>query len=132
MFIDASAIVAIIAREPDHEDLEQRLKRHRRRAISAIAAYEATLALARLRNLTLSEAQDIVLQFKNLYAISETPIEFRLAATALDAFNRFGKGRGHKAALNLGDCFSYACARQLKVPLLFKGGDFVHTDIQQA
>jgi ribonuclease VapC len=57
------------------------------------------------------------------------PAEAR--TTALDAFERFGKGR-HPAALNLGDCFAYACARLAGAPLLYKGDDFPQTDIETA
>ncbi|HEX5326814.1 MAG TPA: type II toxin-antitoxin system VapC family toxin [Acetobacteraceae bacterium] len=54
------------------------------------------------------------------------------AATALDAFSRYGKGRGHPAQLNLGDCFAYAAARNYRMLLLFKGEDFDKTDIRSA
>jgi ribonuclease VapC len=54
------------------------------------------------------------------------------ARTALYAFARYGKGRGHPAQLNLGDCFAYAVARDRRVPLLFKGNDFSQTDIEPA
>ncbi|CAN5295645.1 hypothetical protein BH09PSE1_BH09PSE1_29370 [soil metagenome] len=50
---------------------------------------------------------------------------------ALEAFDRFGKGR-HPAALNMGDCFAYACAKSLAVPLLYKGDDFAQTDVEAA
>jgi len=51
---------------------------------------------------------------------------------ALEAFARFGKGQGHRAGLNMGDCFSYACAKMRNVPLLCKGNDFIHTDLSLA
>jgi len=56
----------------------------------------------------------------------------RIADIALDAYRRFGKGTGHSAALNFGDCFSYALAKYLDAPVLFKGNDFSLTDIQSA
>ncbi len=56
----------------------------------------------------------------------------RQARLALDAFMRFGKGRGHPARLNYGDCFSYALAKDVGEPLLFKGRDFPHTDVMSA
>ena len=52
--------------------------------------------------------------------------------SAIDAFSRYGKGLGHKAGLNFGDCLAYAVARTHAAPLLFKGDDFVHTDIEPA
>ncbi|HEX2891440.1 type II toxin-antitoxin system VapC family toxin, partial [Vineibacter terrae] len=61
--------------------------------------------------------------------ISITP-EIGMAAIAAHA--RYGKGRGHKAQLNLGDCFAYACAKHLRMPLLCVGNDFIHTDIKVA
>ncbi len=55
-----------------------------------------------------------------------------VARLAADAFQRFGKGTGHKAQLNFGDCLSYAVAKSLDAPLLFKGEDFRHTDVKSA
>jgi ribonuclease VapC len=59
------------------------------------------------------------------------PIDFdrRMFRAATDAFLRFGRGRGHPARLNMGDCMAYAVARAQNLPLLFKGNDFVHTDL---
>ncbi len=59
------------------------------------------------------------------------PFDARHASLALDAFRRYGKGR-HRAGLNMGDCFSYALAKATGLPLLFKGDDFVHTDVKPA
>ena len=132
MFIDASALVAIVAREPDHEELKRRLKGHRRRTISAFVVYEATLALSRIGGVSLDDAQALVMEFKKIFAVAEVNIELRFAAMALDAFERYGRGQGHKAKLNMGDCFAYACAKALNAPLLFKGDDFIHTDIKIA
>jgi ribonuclease VapC len=132
VFIDASALVAIIAREPDHLELQKRLKRHRRKTISALVVYETTLALTRIGGVSLAEAQELVMQFKKTFAVQEVSIELKFAATALEAFRRYGRGQGHKARLNMGDCFTYACATVLNVPLLFKGDDFIHTDVSIA
>jgi len=65
----------------------------------------------------------------NVEVISFTPEQARLA---FDAFKRFGKGRGTKASLNFGDCLAYALAKELQAPLLYKGNDFAHTDLQPA
>ena len=61
-----------------------------------------------------------------------TPFTPEQARLAFDAFKRFGKGRGTKASLNFGDCFAYALAKELQAPLLFRGNDFAHTDLQPA
>jgi ribonuclease VapC len=65
-----------------------------------------------------------------LHANVETvPITREIGDLALQAFEKYGKGRGHKAQLNMGDCFAYACAKSLGVPLLYKGDDFAKTDL---
>lgn len=122
----------MVAREPDHEDLQRKLKAHRRRTISAFVVYEATLALARLGDISLADARALVMEFKKVFAVAEVSIELRFAVLAIEAFQRYGRGRGHRAKLNMGDCFAYACAKELKAPLLFKGDDFTHTDIKIA
>ena len=132
MFIDASALVAIIAGEADCDELRQKLKSLRRRSISPLAEFEAVLALARLRQITVIEAHDLVTQFKKIYAVKDISIEPRIGAMAIQAFQTYGRGQGHKAKLNMGDCFSYACAKDSNVPLLFKGNDFSETDIKIA
>ena len=66
------------------------------------------------------------------FDIELVPLTSEQARLAFEAFKRFGKGRGAKAALNYGDCFVYALAKELGAPLLFKGGDFAQTDILAA
>ena len=132
MFIDASALVAIVAGEADGEELWQRLKAHRTRSISALAEFEAALALSRIRNISVVAALELVSRFKKIHGVKGTGIEPRLSGLAIQAFHQFGKGQGHRAKLNMGDCFSYACAKDSNVPLLCKGEDFVHTDIEIA
>ena len=130
MFADSSALVAIILDEPEMADFRARLKSSRRYT-SAIVVYETTMAVMRNSRKSVAEAQSIVTEMLTAYRIQVLPMDERHANAALEAFDRFGKGR-HKAALNMGDCFSYACAKVQKVPLLFKGNDFVHTDIKKA
>ena len=132
MYIDASAIVAIIAGESDGEELRQKLKRHRRRTISALAEFEAAIALAKIRRISVVAALDLVAQFKKIYAVKGIGIEPRFSDLAVQAWQQYGKGQGHRAKLNFGDCFSYACAKDSNVPLLCKGNDFIHTDIKIA
>jgi ribonuclease VapC len=61
--------------------------------------------------------------------ITFVPMDAKTASLAVQAFADYGKGRGHPAQLNLADCLSYACAKALGVPLLYKGKDFAHTDL---
>ncbi len=77
-------------------------------------------------------ALEVVKLFLQASRIGVEPITAAHAALALEAHARFGKGTGHPAQLNMGDCFSYALAKSLGLSLLFKGNDFIHTDIPQA
>ena len=128
MFVDASAIVAIIAEEPDGPALAARLDQAQEGRTSPLAVYEAVLGLARKNRLSLAEAADAVDRFLADTGAEIIPITAEIGCAAIRAFARIGRGR-HAAQLNMGDCFAYACARALDVPLLFKGDDFSQTDI---
>lgn len=129
MFVDASAMVAILAREPDWETYAAAIETAAGVLTSPVAVYETALALARHRSLSIEEATAKVHHFLEEARISIEPIDRAAGDLALSAFARYGKGRGHRAQLNLGDCFAYAMARQRGVPLLYKGEDFALTDI---
>jgi ribonuclease VapC len=131
MFLDASAMIAIIAREEEGSKLAARLAEAERAYTSPIAVYEAALALARLRNTSATGAESVVHHFLTAFGAEITPIDAEIGRGAVQAFERFGRGQ-HSARLNMGDCFAYACARALDVPLLFKGDDFGQTDIASA
>jgi ribonuclease VapC len=131
MFIDASALTAIIVNEPDSDELLLRLKTNLLRLTSPIAVLETSLAVARILQLTVVDAYSGVEEFLNLTNITILPIPPEVTGLAIDAYHRFGKSR-HPAALNMGDCFAYASARHARVPLLYKGGDFALTDIEPA
>jgi ribonuclease VapC len=127
MFLDASAMVAIIAEEQDAASLAARLDQAREVHTSPIAIFEAALGLARIANVAPSHAMSLLDRFMTEIGAIVLPIDADLGRMATEAFERFGKGR-HPAALNLGDCFAYACARRLDTPLLCKGNDFPRTD----
>ena len=131
MFIDASAIVAILSGEPDADEIALKFKGVRPIITSPLSSYEAVLAIARLRNIEIREANSVVNDFITHYGIRIVNVTDDIGQAAIMAFDRFGKGR-HKASLNMGDCFSYAFARLHQVPLLCKGNDFIHTDIKIA
>jgi ribonuclease VapC len=128
MFLDASAAIAIIAREGDAAALAGRLRQANEVHTSPIAVYETVLGLARLGQTSIQEAQAVLDRFLAEIRAQIMPITAEMGRAALSAFDRYGRGR-HPAALNMGDCFAYACARQLDLPLLFKGDDFPLTDI---
>ena len=128
MFLDASAAIAIIAREGDAAALAGRLRQANEVHTSPIAVYETVLGLARLGQISIQEAQAVLDRFLGEIRAQIMPITAEIGRNALSAFERYGRGR-HPAALNMGDCFAYARARQLDIPLLFKGDDFPLTDI---
>ncbi len=132
MFIDASAIVAILTREPDADALADVLESARAPIASPIAIFEAALGICRKRHASVKEAEADIREFLGVAAIHAVSITEREAETALAAFSRYGKGRGHPAQLNLGDCFAYAVAKNHRRALLFKGDDFSTTDIAPA
>jgi ribonuclease VapC len=132
MFVDASAIVAILTREPEADSLADLLEAAPSPITSPIAIFEAALGICRKRHASVEEAEDDVLEFLELARIQLIPITAKEADTALGAFSRYGKGRGHPAQLNLGDCFAYAVAKNYRTSLLFKGEDFNKTDIRSA
>jgi ribonuclease VapC len=128
MFLDASAIIAILTGEPEATAFAGRVESATRPVTSPIAIYETVLGLARIGNIPPSDAQSLVDQFLAESGIAIVPITDDIGRGAVQAFDRFGKGR-HPASLNMGDCFAYACARALRTVLLFKGADFSRTDI---
>jgi ribonuclease VapC len=128
MFVDASAIVAILVLEDDGPALQIRLGQADRIHTSPVAIYEAVLGIARILNVSVAAAQAAVDNFIAETGAQMLSITAEIGREAIRAFERFGRGR-HPARLNMGDCFAYACARALGVPLLFKGDDFSQTDI---
>ncbi len=132
MFVDASAIVAILNGEPEAEFFADAIERSASPLTSPIAVFEAALGLCRTRHATVEEASADVMEFLNIAGIECVPLSTEELQTALVAFARYGEGRGHPARLNLGDCFAYAVARNRGIPLLFKGDDFNKTDIAPA
>jgi ribonuclease VapC len=132
MFVDASAIIAILTREPEADALAEVLESARSAITSPIAIFEAALGICRKRHASVEEAEADVREFLGVAAICAVSITEREAETALTAFSRYGKGRGHPAQLNLGDCFAYAVAKNHRTALLFKGDDFSKTDIAPA
>jgi ribonuclease VapC len=131
MFVDASAIIAIIIGEPERLAFEARLEQADRIYTSPLAIYEAVMGVARVRRLSIGDAQRALDRFVTDVSAELVPITPEIGRAAINVFERFGRGQ-HPARLNMGDCFAYACARTLAVPLLFKGDDFSQTDIAVA
>ena len=110
MFVDASAMVAILTREPEADALAEAWEGTTTLATSPIAIFEAVLGLCRKRHASVGEALGDVRLFPEVARIEVVAITMDDAEVALDAFVRYGKGRGHPAQLTLGDCFAYAAA----------------------
>jgi ribonuclease VapC len=130
MFIDASAVVAIIANEPAANDLTAKIEAATSSFYtSPLAVWESVAALARIMKVDVKRVQPIVDAFHEALGATSVDITHQIALVALEAFSRYGKGSGHAAGLNMGDCFSYAAAKACKVPLLYIGNDFGQTDM---
>lgn len=129
MFVDSSALVAMLAPEPDGQQYAVRLDEAREPATSSIHVFEACLALRKLRNAQQGDIILLVEEFLRRANIRVMEIESDDHIGALHAFEKYGKGTGHPAQLNMGDCFAYAVAKRLGTTLLYKGDDFAHTDL---
>lgn len=126
MVIDSSAIVAIFLEEADWQFLHDQILRDHVRLISAVSVVETGMVLeSRLGAVAVRGFERYLKELRiDVVAVDQT-----LAQAALGAWRKYGKGR-HRAALNLGDCFSYALAKQTGEPLLAKGVDFTRTDLE--
>jgi ribonuclease VapC len=131
VFADASALIAIVAREPDALPLADCLEAHQRRLCSAMSVCETIAGLCRSYTISVPMAGTRVRLFLDTLSFEFVGIGERELDLAAEAYARFGRGR-HTAALNMGDCFTYACARANQALLLFKGDDFGRTDIEDA
>jgi ribonuclease VapC len=124
--IDTSALIAIFRLEPEADALLHAIVTAEKRAMSALSVLEASMVMSGRGEAAASfEALD---EFLLEAGIEIVPFDAGQALIAGEAFQRFGRGR-HKAGLNLGDCASYAVAKARAAPLLYKGGDFSHTDL---
>jgi ribonuclease VapC len=131
MFVDASALVAILTAEPERPVLLGCLDGAVTPLTSGLAIFETVVAVARTKAMSVADAEAEVAEFIRVTGLRVVPIAEAVRAQALAAHARYGKGR-HPARLNLGDCFAYACAQVHGVPLLYVGDDFPHTDIRSA
>ena len=126
MIIDTSVLVAILRAESDATAFLEVIKASLTRRISAATYVELGVVIDGPGDPIASRRLD---DFLLRMSIAIEPVTEAQARIARDAYRDFGKGSGHAAGLNFGDCFAYALARELNEPLLFKGDDFRHTDI---
>jgi ribonuclease VapC len=129
VFVDTSAIVAIILDERDAPAFANALESAKRRLTSSAVRLETCMVLTGRLDISPLAAQDLFDDLVSQGEVGEIPIDERVGRLAVECFERYGKGR-HPAQLNFGDCLSYACAKAHHAALLFKGEDFAQTDIE--
>jgi ribonuclease VapC len=128
MVVDTSALVAILKVEPDASTLLRRLGSSGANRIAIATLLEAQMVvISQLNEAGLAELELLI----NRAQIQVVPFNADHMRWALHGWRHYGKGR-HRAALNLGDCFSYGLAKAMDAPLLFKGEDFQYTDVKVA
>lgn len=129
MIVDSSAIVAILLAEAERDAFLEAVRSTPRPSMSAVSYTETGVVLDGRRQAVLSRAYDALLDELGVIVVDVTADQARSARAA---YRDFGRGSGHRARLNFGDCFSYALATTRNEPLLFKGDDFGHTDVRRA
>lgn len=131
-YVDSSVLVSLAAAEPDCVEMAARCAKSDRLFTSVVSQFEAALATGRIFDgdyaFGAAQVRDVIAAM----GIEVVGLPADLGDAVMEAYLKFGKGTGHPAQLNFGDCFSFAMARRLGTPLLFKGLDFSKTDIDQA
>lgn len=127
MIVDTSAVIAVLKEESDAPRFLRALTTSAEaKRISAASYLEAAIVVDANRSPLLSRRLDELIVQTEIMA---EPVTLEQANIARAAYRDFGKGSGHPAQLNFGDCFAYALAKSTREPLLFKGDDFAHTDV---
>lgn len=128
MFIDSSAIVEIVLDGGRADELLARMAEGTFICTGPTVLYETAVVLSTRLGREPTDTKLLVQGFLERFGIEVVPITDQTASHAIDAFARYGKGR-HPAKLNFGDCFSYAGAKSVALPLLYVGNDFALTDL---
>jgi ribonuclease VapC len=129
MIIDSSALIAILRGEPEAQAFSEAIEKAESVRISAGTLFEASMVADKFGSPKLSARFDETVEHSRMIIEPFTAAQARIAR---QAFRDYGRGSGHPANLNFGDCFSYALARDKREPILHKGDDFVHTDLRSA
>jgi ribonuclease VapC len=129
VIIDTSALISILRAEDDAAAMAHAIEEATIRRISAANYLETAVVIDGSRDPVASRRFD---ELAEAASLTVEPVTREQAHIAREAYRDFGKGSGHKACLNFGDCFAYALAKSVGEPLLFKGNDFIHTDITPA
>jgi ribonuclease VapC len=129
MIVDSSALVAIVKGEAERQLFVELIDQDSSPKVSAASFLETAIVVDSTRQRAMSRRLD---DFLESAGITVEPVTERQARIAREAYRDFGKGSGHPAALNFGDCFAYALAKDMGEPLLFKGDDLSATDVRRA
>ena len=129
MIVDTSALVAILRYEPERLPFARLLDEAGSLRMSSASYVALSIVIDSRKDVALSREIDELIERFNIVIEPVTPEQARIAR---QAYRDYGKGSGHPANLNFGDCFSYALARAKREPILFKGDDFIHTDLRSA
>jgi ribonuclease VapC len=129
MIVDTSAVIAVLNKEEDWREFDAALRAAPTAQMCAATYVELGIVVDRLSDPSISRRLDRLLE---AWGVEVVPLTATQARTARAACRDFGRGSGHPARLNLGDCFAYALAADSGQPLLFKGDDFSKTDIDPA
>ncbi|MBK6604613.1 MAG: type II toxin-antitoxin system VapC family toxin [Leptospiraceae bacterium] len=129
MIIDSSALLAILFNEPEKESFLEAIQKDPYIKMSVANYLESAIRIDSFRDPILSRLFDELVEEMGIELKEVTPDQAQIAR---QAFKDFGKGSGHSASLNFGDCFAYALTKATKEKLLFKGNDFPETDINSA
>ena len=128
MIVDSSVVVAILRQEPEAAAFSESLAMADHLKMSVVNYVEAAVVIDSARNPVMSRKFDELIRSAVIEIVAVTVAQGRLAR---EAYRDFGRGSGHAAKLNFGDCFSYALAKDSGEPLLFKGNDFMATDVRR-
>ncbi|MFT4135629.1 type II toxin-antitoxin system VapC family toxin [Microbacterium sp.] len=129
MIVDTSAVMAVLEREPEGDAVAEALAVSPATRISAVTLVELTAVVQRYGRVEVHRKVDRLLQ---TWGVETVPFDSEQSRIARQAYRDYGRGSGHPAQLNLGDCFSYALATVTGDPLLYVGQDFAATDIPPA
>jgi len=127
MIVDTSALIAILKGEPEATAFKAALLGAASVRVSTATYFGACVVADGFKNPLLGARFDEILEVTGVVV---EPVTAEQARIAHEAYRNYGKGSGHRAQLNFGDCFSYALARVKREPLLFKGDNFIHTDVR--
>ena len=129
MIVDSSALIAIVTKEAEGPSFARLIDKTANVSMSAATYLETAIVLDRREDPSRTARLDDLIEELKIEIVPFTPTQARIAR---QAYRDYGRGSGHPANLNFGDCFSYALARDKREPILYKGDDFGHTELRPA